>query len=463
MTTSRSPLSSLTSLIFALSLCGLAATALAADPIASPDTVGEASMTIGTVRATSADGTARILERGAPIRVGDKIETAEGGHVHIRFVDGGRLSVRPLSRLQVENYTRSVDQPALTAIKFRLDEGVVRSITGSWGEAARDRFRLNTPVAAIGIKGTDFVVKTDLNNTLASVYTGAIILTPLASGCQTSFGPCQNGSEKLLTEDMKGQMLALGRLQVIPQLVPSVDLLAQRARPLANDLVAKSEPGLKADGNRPEVANEKTLVNESRAVDVVAIGQSASANLPIAPVEVKPELPPEVKQLVWARLAAVASDGDTISRSFATAMQNGRQSTVGNVAFSLFRETSGVGPAILASSDTSANFRLAGATAQLTRLDRGVETVEAAQVGRGTLNVDFVRATFATQLSVTNARIGTESVVSNGTIKPNGFLQTQGGNAFTAGALSLDGREAGYFFAKPVAAGELTGITQWGR
>ena len=455
MTTSRSPL---LRLVAAISLYGLAATALGADPVASPATVGEASMTIGTVRATSADGTARVLERGAPIRVGDKIETAEGGHVHIRFVDGGRLSVRPLSRLQVENYTRSVDQPALTAIKFRLDEGVVRSITGTWGEAARDRFRLNTPVAAIGIKGTDFVVKTDINNTLASVYTGAIILTPLASGCQSSFGPCQNGSEKLLTEDMKGQMLALGRLQVIPQLVPSVDLLAQRARPLANDLVAKSEPGLKAEGNRPEVANEKTLTNESRAVDVVA-----SANLSIVSPEVKPELPPEVKQLVWARLAAVASDGDTISRSFAVAMQNGRQSTVGNVAFSLFRETSGIGPAILASSDTSANFRLAGASAQLTRLDRGIETIEAAQVGSGTLNVDFVRATYATQLNVTNARIGTESVVSNGIIKPNGFLQTQGGNAFTAGALSLDGREAGYFFAKPVAAGELTGITQWGR
>ena len=100
MTTSRSPLPSL---IFAMSLCGLGATALAADPVASTDTVGEASMTIGNVRATSADGTARVLERGAPIRVGDKIETAEGGHVHIRFVDGGRLSVRPLSRLQVEN------------------------------------------------------------------------------------------------------------------------------------------------------------------------------------------------------------------------------------------------------------------------------------------------------------------------------------------------------------------------
>ena len=35
----------------------------------------------------------------------------------------------------------------------------MRSITGQWGEAARDRFRLNTPIAAIGVRGTDFIVE----------------------------------------------------------------------------------------------------------------------------------------------------------------------------------------------------------------------------------------------------------------------------------------------------------------
>jgi hypothetical protein len=447
----------------------LVSNAWSADAAPTQDMVGEASMTIGAVRATSADGVSRPLERGSPIRVGDKIETGEGGHVHIRFVDGGRLSVRPLSRLQVENYARSSDTSALTAIKFRLDEGVVRSITGAWGEAARDRFRLNTPVAAIGIKGTDFVVKTDVNNTLASVYAGAIMLTPLASGCQTSLGPCQNGSEKLLTEDMKGQMLALSRLQVIPQLVPAVDLLAQRARPASTDVVAKADPAIKVEAARPEISNEKALVNESRAVDVVAIGKSTSdaqalvLTVPVVPVVPPAVLPPEVKQLVWARLAAVAADGDTISRTFAQALENGRQATIGNGTYSLFRDVPATGPAILTTSDTFANFRLAGATAEFVRNERGVDIVEPVQVGGGTLNVDFAKSTYATQLNVSNARIGAESVISNGIVKPNGVLQTQSGNAFVSGALSLDGREAGYFFLKSLPAGQLSGITQWGR
>ena len=451
---------------FASLLAIAAGNAFAADATPGQDMVGEASMTIGAVRATSADGVARPLERGSPIRVGDKIETGEGGHVHIRFVDGGRLSVRPSSRLQVENYARSTDTSALTAIKFRLDEGVVRSITGAWGEAARDRFRLNTPVAAIGIKGTDFVVKTDVNNTLASVNTGAIMLTPLASGCQTSLGPCQNGSEKLLTEDMKGQMLALSRLQVIPQLVPAVDLLAQRARPASVEVISKADPAIKVEAARSEISNEKALVNESRAVDVVAISKSTSdaqAVVPVVPVVVPVVLPPEVKQLVWARLAAVAADGDTISRSFAQAMENGREGTVGNGSYSLFRGVPATGPAILTTSDTFANFRLAGAAAQLVRSEQGVDFVETVQVGAGTLKVDFVKSTYATQLNVSNARIGADSVTSNGIVKPNGVLQTQGGNAFTSGALSLDGKEAGYFFLKSLPAGHLSGITQWGR
>jgi len=188
--------------------------------------VGEAAMVIGVARITSASGETSAVSRGSAIHVGDRIETESGGHVHVRFIDGGRLSIRPSSRLQVENYSYSTQQTALTAIKFRLDEGVVRSITGAWGESARERFRLNTPVAAIGVKGTDFVVRSDADTTAASVYTGAIVFAALTDSCQASLGPCLNGGEKLLSQDMKGQMLEIGRGQASPSLVPLVDLMA---------------------------------------------------------------------------------------------------------------------------------------------------------------------------------------------------------------------------------------------
>ena len=501
----------------AILLLALASPARAAGAPDGAAMVGEATLVIGVARLISTDGVERLVDRGTAIRVGDRIETGAGGHVHLRFVDGARLSVRPASRLQVENYSRASDASALTAIKFRLDEGVVRSITGAWGEAERDRFRLNTPVAAIGVKGTDFVVKSDGETTLASVYTGAIMLTPIAGiGCQASFGPCLNGSEKLLSEDMKGQMLSLSRLQATPQLVPAVDLLAQRVvRPVMAEVTVRPDLVIKPEVNpvaspvvsRTDTSPEKTVVSESRETEMVAVQVASAAQLvqpvvspqpvvptppvvtptqpvtpvqpvaPVAPVEpVKPVvvvtpvapvapvvLPPVVNQLVWARMASVAPDGDSLSRSFAQAIEGGRQGTVGNFAYSLYREVSATAPVVLASADTSANFRLAGSAAQLT-MPSGRSTVsEAVQVNNGTLSVDFAHSTYATQLNVSNARIGVDSVTSNGIIKSNGVLLGQGGNAYTAGALSLDGKEAGYFFEKTLAAGQLTGLTLWGR
>lgn len=241
--------------------------------------VGEATFVIGAASILQEDGSSRALDRGAAVRVGDRIETKAGGHVHLRFVDGGRLSVRPASRLHIESYSHSAQQPQLGAIKFRLDEGVVRSITGSWGEAARERFRLNTPVAAIGVKGTDFVVRSDMERTAASVYTGAITLTPLANnGCGASVGPCISGHEKLLSDDMKGQILEYSRRDATPLLV-ATDTVTRNARAVEMTAARTDKTQSQAlDDLRAEPTPVKSLTSEQKAVEV------AVYTPPVAPV-----------------------------------------------------------------------------------------------------------------------------------------------------------------------------------
>lgn len=428
-----------------VALCGAAGLAAAQ---AAPQIVGEATMVIGVARVFGLDGASRPVERGTAIRVGDRVETEAGGHVHFRFVDGGRLSIRPSSRMQVESYNHSSQEPALTAIKFRLDEGVVRSITGSWGEAARDRFRLNTPVAAIGVKGTDFVVRSDADKTMASVYTGAIVLSPLTAGCMATLGPCRSGREKLLSDDMKGQMLELSRQQSSPQLVPLVDLLAQNRRVAPGSESAK-EKTVVTDASRQDIASDKAVVTEARSAGVVAAGSTPP--LPVVPV---------VTQLVWGRWDWTSvPQSDTFSRTFEEATQNGRLGTIGNGAYGLYRTASDPN-ALLQTSEASANFRLAAGSGQFFMEGRAPESVS---VNGGSLNVDFSRATFATQLNVSNPTIGANTVQADGTISPTGVMLGQSGNAYVAGALSLNGKEAGYFFEKALPAGNLSGITLWGR
>lgn len=435
-------------------VCGLAGLAAAQS---APPIVGEATLVIGVARVFGGDGATRAVERGTAIRVGDRVETEAGGHVHFRFVDGGRLSIRPSSRLQIESYNHSSQEPALTAIKFRLDEGVVRSITGAWGEGARDRFRLNTPVAAIGVKGTDFVVKSEPEKTSASVYTGAIVLSPLTPSCVATLGPCQSGREKLLSDDMKGQMLELGRQQSSPQLVPLVDLLAQGRRMAPSETMRAEKAGAPDPARQELVSGDKAVVTEVRSADVVAAGSVPPPVIP-PPVITPPVLtPPVVTQLVWGRWLWTP-EGDGLSSSFQEASK-GRHGTIGSASFGLFRSAPDAN-ALMQTSEASANFRLSGGSGLLLAPYRPTETV---LVESGSLNVDFSRATFATQLNVSNPSIGANTLQASGIVQPNGHMLGQGGNAYVAGALSLDAKEAGYFFEKAFPAGHLSGITLWGR
>ena len=436
----------------------------------SAEVVGEVTLLIGQAQLVGADDVVRTVERGQPVRAGDRIETREGGHVHVRFVDGGRLSVRPASRLQIENYSHSATQPQGSAIKFRLDEGVIRSITGTWGEEARERFRLNTPMAAIGIKGTDFVVKSDANATAASVYSGAILLAPL-DDCATPLGSCQKGREKLLSADMKGLMLELNRQQGVPQFVAAVDLLASARRPAAGVGIATTVPpvvgvGVGAEARAATGANlDKPIVNEARGRDLVeaatqiAAAQIAAAQSPVVPAPAP--LQPQVNELVWARYAWVKDGGlDTLSQTFEQASAAGRESVAFGTAHALTRNASPAG-AVLTTTDAAVNFRLAGSSAFFQRnFDLGVE---AAKVDNGTLAVDFSRATFATQLGVSSPTLGADSVVASGSIGKDGVMRTTSANAIVLGATTLDGKEAGYLFEKNMVSGALRGVTLWGR
>jgi hypothetical protein len=117
----------------------------------------------------------------------------------------------------------------------------------------------------------------------------------------------------------------------------------------------------------------------------------------------------------------------------------------------------------LGAADAKADFRLAGATAQLVRREMFTEVLDPLAVNSGRLSVDFTRASYTTELTVTSDRIGSQNLTSSGAVQANGVISGTTGNTFTRGALSTDGREAGYFFSSNLSAGQVRGITLWGR
>jgi len=407
-----------------------------------PAVVGEVTMVIGVAQLVGVDGQGRRLVRGAPVSEGDAIETAAGGHVHLRFVDGGRLSVRPASRLLVENYAQGSAQSGGTAIRFRLSEGGVRSITGAWGQAERERFRLNTPLAAIGVKGTDFTVAADSSQTLASVYTGSIVVTPMSTECSSSLGPCVNGAERLLSELMRGQLIAVNGQQSVPVLVAMADSAGSASSP------ANQSASRKVSVASVEAVNEKQVLSETQRLQIE-----------VPELEV-PEL--KVTQLLWMRWPwTKASETDVISQSFDAAMLKGLELTATDGAYVLMRTNVDARP--LSSAEARADFRLAGSSAQLVRPEGVGYVLDPVAVTGGRLSVDFTRSTYTTELGVAGDRIGTQQLASSGSLQKNGGMIGTLGGMQTRGSLSTDGREAGYFFSGNLTAGQVRGITLWGR
>jgi len=474
----------------AFPLMGMGGIALASTP-GQPlgAVVGEATFVIGAAAIRQEDGSSRALDRGAAVRVGDRIETKAGGHVHLRFVDGGRLSVRPASRLHIESYSHSAQQPQLGAIKFRLDEGVVRSITGSWGEAARERFRLNTPVAAIGVKGTDFVVRSDMERTAASVYTGAITLTPLANnGCGASVGPCISGHEKLLSDDMKGQILEYSRRDATPLLV-ATDTVARNARAMEITAARTEKPQAPAlDDLRAEPTPVKSLTSEQKAVEVAVYTPPVAPVAPPPPPEppvtvapppppppappppapapppavVEPTIPvqpPQVTQLAWARQSWTARvEGDSFVVDYETALKSGWNRVVGNVSNVLFQQPDAQGKL---PQEGVVNFRLANASAQFYK--DAQTAVEAVAVQSGALQVDFGRSLFQTSLYMASKSVGTQNIQAAGNVSATGNFVPTAANANVIGGLNASGTEAAYGFEKSLPQGSLSGVTLWGR
>ena len=120
--------------------------------------VGEVTLTIGKSKIERTAGEAEP-QKGGSVQEGDVVRTYDNGHVHIRFIDGARISVRPNSVFRIHEFKYSPADPAASVVRLSLDSGEVRSISGAAAQAAKDRFRLNTPLVAIGVKGTDFVTQ----------------------------------------------------------------------------------------------------------------------------------------------------------------------------------------------------------------------------------------------------------------------------------------------------------------
>lgn len=453
---------------FALTaLLGLPTGMVQASGEAPANAVGAVSLVVGKAWVQRPGAERERIRTGTEIGVYDSIETSTNGHVHIHFVDDALVSVRPSSTLEVLRYDYDAAHPTQSAVKFNLVEGVFRAISGQAAKNARENFRLNTPIAAIGVRGTDFVVSADKDAVRALVTEGVIVVTPYSSQCLVdALGPCSQSGVELAGGT--SQIVQISANSLIPVLLPIAPGIPEA---MVGSAVTppeeKSEPSGKASGELYADSVTTRAVNQTIAVSRAVVAPEPA---PVVPVVI-PEFTPDVaitspalaaveRQLVWGRYAlSDSNERITLVYDPLSSTLDGRKGTVGNNHYSLFRYEVNGNQNVQAGLGVVA-FNLDKAQAQYTT--GGVTSLM--DVNGGNLSIDFNQNQYSTSLNLSHAATGAIVFADSGRLFAGGYFHDIRTEAHgLAGAVSLDGKEAGYFFEETLANGRMEGLTLWGR
>lgn len=123
-------------------------------------TVGTVTHLSGPLFAKNAAGAKRSLSVKSAVDEGDTLMTEKRTYGRVKFIDGAEVTLRPWSTLVVENYIFNKDQPKEDRAVLNLIKGGLRSVTGQVAKRGNlDAYRMKTPAATIGVRGTTYDMK----------------------------------------------------------------------------------------------------------------------------------------------------------------------------------------------------------------------------------------------------------------------------------------------------------------
>jgi hypothetical protein len=111
------------------------------------------------VTVTSRNGQARPLARGVELDAGDTVRTDAQGRAQLRFTDGSYVSLQPNTDFAISEYKYDGKADGSERGFYGLVRGAMRTVTGAIGRVNRNAYRVTTPTATVGIRGTGGVIQ----------------------------------------------------------------------------------------------------------------------------------------------------------------------------------------------------------------------------------------------------------------------------------------------------------------
>ncbi len=154
-------LSGLARLIFLfLAMLAMASFSYAADENPLPMPVGKVVWVKGTFRALMPNKEERILQKSSILYLHDTLKTDENAEAEIIFTDKTLMTFRSGTTFFINQYSFKPNAKSGSVGKYVMDliEGGFRTITGLIAKSNPPDYQVNTPVATIGVRGTDYAV-----------------------------------------------------------------------------------------------------------------------------------------------------------------------------------------------------------------------------------------------------------------------------------------------------------------
>lgn len=353
-----------------LACLGLSVACFTAASSAYAAVAGHVQFVNGEVQITNPAGQTRMVQKGDAINEGDTLTSAQKASAQIKMQDGGFVAVREDTRLKFDQFVFAGKEDGSEKSFFSLFKGGFRAVTGLIGRINKQNYKITTPAATIGIRGTDhetFMITPD---------------SPLAQIAPTGAYNKVNTGETSMTTDkgtifvQPNQMGFAGGMNQMPQVQPintNVFTVAEAATPKAKaekkeekkekaeakqeEKAAKSdkEEG-KKEGQKEEAkteaaaeggtAGEAAPIREAAVVDAAAPGTGgvpAATTSTVATMAAAIIAPPTEPQLITT--TAVTAGGTTLNLAAGTATTTGGQTIIPTVTLPTAAECT-VNPAL---------------------------------------------------------------------------------------------------------------------
>jgi hypothetical protein len=161
--------------LLAVAPAASAAMSYTASAATSDIEIGAATKVVNKVYGTpESSQQARWWRPGLDVFHNESVVTAEASASRVMFRDDSQLSIGPTSWIKLDDFVYNLDTTA-RGVSISLIKGVFRFVGG---KMSRENFKITTPAARIGLRGTAFTVYIlDNGSEYISVESGTITVT----------------------------------------------------------------------------------------------------------------------------------------------------------------------------------------------------------------------------------------------------------------------------------------------